>query len=217
MMTHRFENYVSFALCVMGVVVLFFAGCDKRSDEAAVPSSSPESYMNDKAFRSKLDSMRKEREGLAQVRVKLIKELKAKVDAVRVKNPKADDAALKALLAKDAEYVSLEKRVADLGTAIEENRLQATKIVGRRIAPARSGKDSASPLGVALPHSPRQPEAERIPLPHSGALPLPPCSLIPLFCSYPLHNPLDTLLFSFSQTVDYACLSPLFFGIIHYA
>ena len=137
---------MSFALCVMGVVVLFFAGCDKRSDEAAVPSSSPESYMNDKAFRSKLDSMRKEREGLAQVRVKLIKELKAKVDAVRVKNPKADDAALKALLAKDAEYVSLEKRVADLGTAIEENRLQATKIVGRRIAPARSGKDSASPL-----------------------------------------------------------------------
>lgn len=130
----------------MGVVVLFFAGCGKRSDEAAVPSNAPESYMNDKVFMGKLDSMRREREGHMQACAKLMKELKAKVDAARAANPKADDAAIKALLAKDADYVSLEKRVADLRTVIEENRLRATKIAGQRIAPARSGKDSASPL-----------------------------------------------------------------------
>lgn len=141
---------VPFVLCAMGMFVLFFAGCSKQSDEAAVPSNAPESYLNDKAFMGKLDSMRKEREGLAQICTKLMKELKAKVDAVRAANPKADDAAIKALLAKDAEFVSLEKRVADLRTAIEENRLRATKFVGRRIAPARSGKDSASPLAKEI-------------------------------------------------------------------
>ena len=146
MMDRTRLKLVPFALCAMGAFVLFFAGCDKQSDEAVAPSSEPADYMNDKAFMGKLDSMRKEREGLAQVCARLTKDLKSKVDAVRAANPKADDAALKQLLAKDAEFVSLEKRVADLKTAIEENRLRATKIAGQRIAPARSGKDSASPL-----------------------------------------------------------------------
>ena len=152
MLTRRLENYVPFALRATGVVLFCLAGC-RKAEEPEVPVSAPESYMNDKAFRSQLADARKERTSLAAVRARLVEEMQRKIDAVRAAKPGADDAAVKAELEKDLEWVSLEKRVCDLNAAIEENRLRATKAVGERINPkGRSGKDSgrAAPIADAI-------------------------------------------------------------------
>lgn len=70
---------------------------------------------------------------MASVRAKLVAEMRRRIDAVRAAKPGADDAAVKAELERDPEFASLQKRVADLGQAIDENRVRATKLVGERM------------------------------------------------------------------------------------
>ena len=93
--------------------------------------------MNDPAFQKALAGQRAERMDYLKTRTKLVSAMKAKVDAMRAKMPGADDAAVKAELEKDSEWVSLEERVTDLNTVLEENRSRTTRIVGDRIAPQK--------------------------------------------------------------------------------
>ena len=52
---------VPFVLCATGALVLFLAGCRKEEAKPEIPASSPQSYMNDKAFMGKLKEKRKAR------------------------------------------------------------------------------------------------------------------------------------------------------------
>ena len=121
----------------MGALVIALPGCRKEKEEEKPSSSSPEVYMNDPVFQKALGDRRTERKDLVLARAKIVEEMKAKVDAMRAKMPGADDAAVKAALGKDSEWTSLEQRVIDLNTALEENRRRTTRIVHDRLAPQK--------------------------------------------------------------------------------
>jgi len=126
---------VPFVLCAMGALTLCLSGCKKKEEAKPQqqPANSPEVYMKDEAFRKDLAGQRTQRLDLTKSRSALVEKMKAMVDAERAKSPGADDAAIKASLEKDAEWVSLEKRVTDLNAALGENHKRTLKIVGDRV------------------------------------------------------------------------------------
>ena len=128
---------VPFALCAMGLGLLFFAGCRKEKD-TEVPASSPESYMNDPVFRKQLEEKRHELSAIVAERKPLADRMQA-----LVKEHGEDLAALQ----KIPEWNDLHKKVVKLNARYQEVRKRQLKIAGDRLKPAgRSGKDSASPL-----------------------------------------------------------------------
>lgn len=118
----------------MGMIALVFSGC--RKEEESSPSS-PEVYMNDPVFRKQLADGRKEREGFALKRTELVKAMEQMIEAKKAAMPNADSAALKAALEKDPEWVSLEKRVNDLTTAIGESGRRMDEVIRKRVAPKK--------------------------------------------------------------------------------
>ena len=138
------------ALVAVGLGVFFTAGCDRASEPS--PSSSPSSpmaeAMEDAAFMNKMEEGRQARMDLAKTRSKIVAQMKAMVDAKRAAMKGADDAAVKAALEKDPEWTSLYTRCEDLNAAIADQRRKMANEVRARVAPARSGGDTASPLGT---------------------------------------------------------------------
>jgi len=126
---------VPFALVATGALTLCLSGCKKEEPKPELPSNSPAVYMKDEGFKKDLAHQRKARLELTKSRAALVEKMKSMVDAQRAKAPGADDAAIKAVLEKDPEWLSLEKRVVDLNAALEENHGRTLKIVGDRIAP----------------------------------------------------------------------------------
>ena len=118
----------------MGMIALVFQGC--RKEEEPSPSS-PEVYMNDPVFRKQLADGRKEREGFALKRTELVKAMEQMIEAKKAAMPGADDAALKAALEKDPEWIDLSKRVVDLTTAIQESGRHMDEVIRGRIAPKK--------------------------------------------------------------------------------
>ena len=136
MMDRTRLKLVPFALCAMGMVAVFFAGC-RKDEKPEVPASSPEVYMKDTNFLNQVDAKRKELAAIVRERAPLVARMEALV--------KAHGEDLAALQKLD-EWNDLHKKVVELNAKYEEVRARQLKIVGERIAPARSGKDSASPL-----------------------------------------------------------------------
>lgn len=93
--------------------------------------------MNDPVFRKQLADGRKEREGFALKRTELVKAMEQMIEAKKAAMPNADSAALKAALEKDPEWVSLEKRVNDLTTAIGESGRRMDEVIRKRVAPKK--------------------------------------------------------------------------------
>lgn len=120
----------------MGLGMLLLTGCGEGSPESAEVVS-PASSESSPATLATLEKLRGERTELAGVRQKIVAQMKAMVDAKRAAMKGADDAAVKAALEKDAEWVSLYKRCEDLNAAIDEKRQAAAGEVRKALAPNR--------------------------------------------------------------------------------
>ena len=115
-----------------------FAGCS-RDDGApaqggeAVPPSSPESYMKDGAFRSKLAEQTAKRDELAAARSAIVAQMTEMIEAKKRELKTDDEAKLKAALEKDPAWNELYKRCQDANAAIGENRAETMAAVRERL------------------------------------------------------------------------------------
>jgi len=129
---------VPFALGATGLFALFLTGCSKQQEAAKpVDPSSPASYMKDPAFRAKLDASVKERKALTGTRVKLVEQMKAKVDEAKRRLGTSDEKLVKAELEKDPEWKSLYARCEEATTALREQSRKTQATVRERIAPKK--------------------------------------------------------------------------------
>lgn len=119
----------------MGLGTLLLTGCGEHSPQAG-EASAPAAEVSP-ATMQKLETLRGERADLAGQRQKIVAQMKAMVDAKRAAMKGADDAAVKAALEKDAEWISLYKRCQDLNAAIGEKRQEAAAEVRKELAPNR--------------------------------------------------------------------------------
>ena len=135
------KHLVPCALGAAAFCALFAAGCARDEGVAAAdtaPKADPPSvYMNDPVFKKALADRRSERNGILSLRSKLVAKAEKMVEEARAKMPGADDAAVKAELEKNREWVSLVARIEDANKAYEENRLATTKTVRERISPKK--------------------------------------------------------------------------------
>ena len=125
MMVCTRARLVPFVLCATGLVMLFLAGCRKEEKAPEIPASSPESYMNDPAFRKQLSDKRKELQAIVNERNPLVKRMEA-----LIKEHGQDLAALQ----KIPEWNDLHKRVVELNKRYEETRARQLKVVRERIS-----------------------------------------------------------------------------------
>lgn len=124
---------MAFALCAMGLGLLFSAGCrkeekaTKEEKPAAVllPSNSPAVYMNDPVFRKQVAEKRKELQAIVNERAPLV----ARMEEL-VREHGEDLAALQ----KIDEWNDLHKKVVALNAKYEEVRMRQLKIVKDRIS-----------------------------------------------------------------------------------
>ena len=107
----------------MGALVLSLSGCRKEEAKPETPASSPQSYMNDKAFMGKLEEKRKAR---ASTMARHAKAWAAYKEALKA-DPKGEKPETKELL-KKAEEIRLE---------YEAQRAEAMRIVRDRLTPVR--------------------------------------------------------------------------------
>jgi len=116
---------------------------------AAVPPSSPESYMKDGAFRSKLSEQTAKRGELASARGAIVAQMTEMIEAKRkalgiagapgsALSP-GDEAKLKAELEKDPAWNELYKRCQDANAAIAENRRDTMAAVRERLTRPAAG------------------------------------------------------------------------------
>ena len=131
------SKLIPLVLCTMGVSLAVLSGCRKGEEEPVIPPNSPASYMKDPAFMAQLEAKRSELQAIVRERAPLV----ARMEEL-VKSNRQD----LAVLQKIPEWNDLHKKVVALNAKFEEVRARQLKIVGERIAPARSGKDSAFPL-----------------------------------------------------------------------
>ena len=140
---------------ILAALLAVSAGCSRDEGApaqggAAVPPSSPESYMKDKAFRAKLDGQTAKRGELAAARSAVVAQMTEMIEAKRkalgiagkpgsALSP-GDEAKLKAALEKDPAWNELYKRCQDANAAIAENRRDTMAAVRERLARRGSKK-----------------------------------------------------------------------------
>ena len=125
------EKLVPFVLCAMGVLSSVLTGCRKEEAKPEIPASSPQSYMNDKAFMGELKAQKDER------RQTMARYMKARA---------AYEAALKGdAKCEKPETQDLKKKMEAIEDEYQAQRRKTLKTVRERITPGRSGKGSASP------------------------------------------------------------------------
>lgn len=139
---------------ILAALLAAAAGCSRDEGAAAqggaaVPPSSPESYMKDKAFRAKLDGQVAKRGELARARGKVVEQMTEMIEAKRKELGIAgepgsalgaeDEAKLKAALEKDPAWNELHRRCEDANAAIAENRRETMAAVRERLT-RREGK-----------------------------------------------------------------------------
>ena len=114
---------VPFALAAMGLVALSLAGCRKEEEaKPEIPASSPESYMNDKAFRETLATRRRAAYSIGADRAKVEERLNEMRRIIGGKLKTKDRAAIEAALAENAEWKSLQSKAKELDAAFERHR-----------------------------------------------------------------------------------------------
>lgn len=131
--TSRYLVALTFGVIAMGGV--FVTGCSREESVEKPKADPPSVYMKDPVFTNALARQRAERREILSAREKIMEQVRARVDAMRAKMPKASDEEIKRELEKDPAWQSLMVRANDIGKAYEENRLKTTEIVGDRIRP----------------------------------------------------------------------------------
>jgi len=124
-----------------------FVGCKKRTtDSSSAPAASVPGVitnrMSDAAYRAALSENRREQMRKAGVRSEVVEKMKVLVEQARARLPKeADDAAVKAELAKDAVWRELEAKnqaaIEEIGKTLSKGR---DLVRQRMLAEARDGK-----------------------------------------------------------------------------
>lgn len=121
---------------------LFFAvlcaacasGCSREAEvesKADPPPHVPESYMRDESFREGLRERRRQRARIVNERADVIAKMQERERAV---GGDADR------LGRDAEWLSLKSRLADLNARYEESRQEQLRRVRERIVPKNPAK-----------------------------------------------------------------------------
>lgn len=134
--TRKSPHLVPFALCATGACLLLVAGCGKSGDKAAtVDPTSPESYMNDPAFRQKLSADRKARQALFRARSEIVTQMEAMIEAKKRELATDDLAKVKAALDEDPAWKEVYKQFEEATAKIEASRKATLKTVRERITP----------------------------------------------------------------------------------
>ena len=131
MMIRMRARLVPFVLCATGIVLCCLTGCRKEEKKPEIPSSSPQSYMNDKAFMGKLEVQRKER---ASTMARHAKAWAAYKEALKT-DPNGEKPETKELL----------KKAEDIRREYEAQRAETMKAVSERLRP--EGKKRKAPIG----------------------------------------------------------------------
>ena len=123
----------------VGVVCLLcFRGWDKGGEPDGAAAQAALAEARRAEFADKLRERRERRVEIARTRHAVADQMKAMVDAMRAKMPGADDEAVKAALEKEAEWMSLYRRIVDLEAANADNRRRTAEVL-------REYKDVAAP------------------------------------------------------------------------
>ena len=114
---------VPFVLCAMGMLTLVLPGCRKDEAKPEIPASSPQSYVNDKAFMGELKAQKEER------RQTMARYMKART---------AYEAALKAdAKCEKPETQDLKKKMEAIEDEYQAQRRKTLKTVRERISPEK--------------------------------------------------------------------------------
>lgn len=145
----KFKSVVPLTAVSIVFISLLLAGCKKRSAPEVPPSVSARpaesaitNRMQDAAYRKALDLNRREQGKKASERNKIVEKMEQMIAKARASLPAgADDAAVKAELAKNPEWVELEKQNAHATAEIDKTLAEAReKIRQRMLAEARDVK-----------------------------------------------------------------------------
>jgi len=134
---------VPFAFCATGFLALALAGCSREAEpKEVVPSTSPESYMRDAAFRGKLSAERKERQSLLQERSSIVVQMKAMIDAKKAELGTDDLKKVKDVLDRDPAWQALYVQCTNANAKVDAHRKATYKTVRDRLAPKAGEKIS---------------------------------------------------------------------------
>ena len=115
---------------------LLLSGCSRdgaAEKDAAVPPSSPASYMKDPELKARFAAKNDERKELVKARSAVVEKMTAMIEAKKKELGTSDEAALKAALEKDPEWNALYRRCTDANTAIDENRRSKMAVFRERV------------------------------------------------------------------------------------
>ena len=147
---NRFGWMVRVTILSMAFISLLMAGCKKRTAAEAAPSVSKgaglesviTNRMQDPTYRKALDLNRLEQGKKASKRNKIVEKMEPMIAKARASLPAgADEAAVKAELAKNPEWLELEKQNARVTAEIDKTLAEARETVRQRmLAEARDVK-----------------------------------------------------------------------------
>lgn len=134
-MTMRTSQFlVPFVFCAMGIMPLFFAGCEKKEPVASEPHN-PTNYMRDAAFRQTLATRRHEAHAIGSDRQKVADRMEEMVGIMGKKLKTDDRGKIVAELEKNAEWRSLEAQAKAIDAKFERHRKETLRLVRERITP----------------------------------------------------------------------------------
>ena len=128
---------VPFALCAMGALVLFLAGCRKEEAKPEIPASSPASYMNDRKFIGELAAERAEQSRLIVARNEISRKMVAMIEAKKDELKTDDLKIVRAELEKDAAWRELHTQCTNANAQVAKQRKELLGKVRARIAPEK--------------------------------------------------------------------------------
>lgn len=141
MCENRFTKAALQMTATMVVCAVAVLGCGKKEPaeaSKAPPPHSPESYMNDKAFREKLKARREAMKGLGAERAKIAARLEEMTKIIREKLGTDDPAKVGAELDKIAEWTRLKERALALDREFAAAHRETQRIVRERIVPKKT-------------------------------------------------------------------------------
>lgn len=132
MITERTKRiFVPFALCAIGLAMLFSTGCSRDEKAKAPAPYESASYMNDPAFMERLAEARRSLAAIGAERKGVADKMQALI------NKYGED---KAKLEKIAEWNDLYRKVTELNEKYETARRGMLKFVSERIKPTNDKK-----------------------------------------------------------------------------
>jgi len=130
---------------VFAVLAAFVSGCPSKKEEPPKPDpSSPESYMNDKEFRGRLEKERKKHVALIRDRNAIAGKMKEMIEAKKAELKTEDLEKVKVELEKDPAWNDLYSQCTNANAKVEAHSRERLGIVRQRITPKGQRKAPVS-------------------------------------------------------------------------